>query len=33
VYSNIISKKTNIAKNLFDKKVIDEEKYNELSQI
>lgn len=33
VYSNIISKKTNIAKNLFNKKVIDEEKYNELSQI
>jgi len=33
VYSNIISKKTNIAKNLFDKRVIDEEKYNELSQI
>lgn len=33
VYSNIISKKDNIAKNLFDKKVIDEEKYNELSQI
>lgn len=33
VYSNIISKKNSIAKKLFDKKVIDEEKYNELSQI
>ncbi|ADC45913.1 hypothetical protein mru_0061 [Methanobrevibacter ruminantium M1] len=33
VYSNIISKKTNIAKNLFEKKVISEEKYNELSGI
>ena len=33
VYSNIISNKINIAKDLFDKKFIDEEKYNELSHI